>query len=295
MKKIFSLVLLVVLLIPRDSKACDICGCGVSNYNPFLFPHLTRSYVSVSYIHRSYVTYSDGIRAGKENYNTVLLSGQYSISKKLRLLATIPYQLNRLSNENGRTNRNGVGDVSVLANYQMLDKSTGPFRHSVTVGAGIKLPTGKHIVPKTETLDDQNFQLGTGSVDNLLNAAYRITYKNWMVAAATSYKYNTANKSGYRYGDILTNGISVIYRIDKSKYSFAPYLQVINETQMKDAKEHALQPASGGNVVYTGAGVDMTTRKFTTGINFQNAPVQDLAQGQIGVKPRLTVHLAFNL
>jgi len=294
MKKIFVFAVLLVCMLPRNAKACDICGCGVSNYNPFLFPHLTRSYVSMSYIHRVYRTNADGI-IGKEIYNTLLLAGQYSVTRKLRILATVPYQLNMLSNENGRTKRNGIGDVSMLVNYQLLDKPSTTLRHTLILGAGVKLPTGKHIVPKTQAIDDQNFQLGTGSVDYLLNASYRLAYKNWMVAASSSYKYNTQNKTDYRYGDVFTNGVGIYYRIERSKFSLTPYVQAINETQMKDAKEHALQSASGGNVFYTGVGVDVNTKKITTGINFQNAPVQDLAEGQINVKPRLTVHLAFNL
>jgi hypothetical protein len=294
MKRLF-IVCSVLFLSSGKLLACDICGCGVSNYNPFLFPHLSRSYLGLSWYHRLYQTHSDNGVTGKESYHSILISGQYSPLKNLQLVALLPYQVNKLNSDKGVKNISGLGDVSFIANWRLLDKAGEKFRQAIIAGGGVKLPTGKYNSSKSETINDQNFQLGSGSLDYLLNASYQLSYGKWVLSTASSYKYNTANKDGYRFGDVLTNGVTLVYRKDLAEISIVPYLQVINETQMKDANRHILQDHSGGNVLYTGGGIDINTKSFTVGANYQFAAKQNLAEGQINVKPRFVFHLSFTL
>ena len=278
-----------------QANACDICGCGVSNYNPFLFPHLSKTYLSLSYLHRTYHTHQGTEYAGTEYYNSILAAGQYSFGKKLQVVAMLPYQINRLDNAEGVKNISGVGDASILVNYKLWDKMTKQNRHTILIGGGFKLPTGKYSPAKNETINDQNFQLGTGSFDYLLNASYRLSYRKWMFGAASSYKYNTSNHDDYRFGDVLTNGATIVYRQEMDNFSLAPYVQLVHEKQMKDASNHVIHEHSGRHVLYTGAGLDINTRKIAVGFNYQFAPEQDLAHGDINVKPRFTTHISFIL
>src|SRR4051794_37712259 len=123
MKKFFIALLLLGSSFAQ-TKACDICGCGVSNYNPFLFPHLSRNYVSISYIHRLYHMHPDDGMDGNEFYNTVLIAGQYSLGRKLQFVAMVPYQVNQLMNDNGTKKVSGLGDASLLVNYTLWNKTT---------------------------------------------------------------------------------------------------------------------------------------------------------------------------
>jgi hypothetical protein len=276
-------------------QACDICGCGVGNYNPYLFPHLSKSYLSMSYIHRYYRTHSESGISGNEYYNSLLLTAQFSIGKKFQVLGVLPYQVNQLVIDNETKKQSGAGDVSFLVNYRLLDKMSTGKRQSLLIGAGVKLPTGKYTTAKTEEIDDQNFQLGTGSIDYILSASYRITLAKWAFSAATSYKYNTQNKDDFRFGDVLTSGATAVYRIDRNKFSIAPYAQLTSEIQMKDAAAHVIQDHSGGNAFYTGAGIDVNTKKAAMGINYQLPVSQNMAEGQITVRPKLSAHLSFVL
>lgn len=281
-----------LLYIP--ALACDVCGLGTSNYNPFLFPHLSKNYISVNYLHRLYYIRSEeGLT--KAQLNSFFISGQYSVNERLQLVVMLPYQFNKQEISGEAKNQEGAGDISLLGNYRLWNKQTRSNTQTVTVGGGFKLPSGKYTGSKSGTIEDQNFQLGTGSMDYLLNASYRLSYRRWIFSALGSYKYNRQNKDHYRYGDVLTTGGTVVYRKELKNFSVSPYLQVMKETQMKDADNHLLQSHSGGNILFGGGGFDVNTRKIAIGANYQFAARQNFFQGELIAKPRLSIHFSIVL
>jgi hypothetical protein len=207
----------------------------------------------------------------------------------------VPYQLNIQQNWYGANNTKGLGDITLMGNYRLLMHQGRSNTQTVVVGGGVKLPAGNYTAVKSEAIEDQNFQLGTGSIDYLLNASYRLSYRKWVFSAIGSYKYNTQNKDNYRYGDVLTTGATAVYRKELKNFSVAPYIQVMNETQMKDANNHILQNHSGGSALFTGGGIDINTRKIAVGVNYQFAADQNLSKGEIIAKPRLSAHISFVL
>lgn len=281
-------------MLMLQAHACDVCGGGVSNYNPALFPYLSYNYVRMNYMHRTYHRYADKIKTGKEIYNSLLVSGQYSVTKRVQIAATVPLQSNKLNDPYQTTTERGIGDISLLANYKLWDKESAGNRQAVMVGGGIKIPTGKSPSAEEDT-KALNFQQGSGSMDYLLNTSYRISFDKLIFSAAASYKYNTQNNNGYRFGDMITTGITSIYRKELRDISIAPYLQLISEKQMKDADHHVLQDHSGGFVLYTGGGVDVNTKRSAFGINYQFAADQNLAHGEIIARPRISAHISFIL
>jgi hypothetical protein len=291
MRKILITVFLSMAIL--KTYACDICGCSVSNYNPFLFPHMSKAYFSAGYIHRHYYVYPNSPKSADQNFNSLLLTTQYRIGKKMHFAAMLPYQVNKLVTRSAVRNVSGAGDISILLNYNLVDKITKRHRQTVMIGGGIKLASGAYTRAKAKDIDEQNFQLGTGSTDYILNASYRLSYRKWILSTSASYKYNTANRDDYRFGDVCNAGVNLIYRVDKDQLSITPYVELSSEHQMKDAAGHALQEHSGGNVFYTGTGVDVNTKKIAVGFKYSIPAIQDLAQGMILVKPGFSSHLSF--
>ena len=292
MKK-FSIALALGLTY-LSANACDVCGLGTSNYNPFLFPQLSRNYISINYLHRIYHIQSEN-GLNKNYLNTVFVSGQYSVHEKLQLVAMLPLQLNKKELDANTSHQKGIGDIGLLANYRLAIKQGRSSTQIFTIGAGVKFPTGKYSESKSGEIENQNFQLGTGSVDYSVHASYRISFRQLVLSALSSYKYNTPNKQGYRYGDVLTTGVTAVFRKELKNISITPYLQVMQEAQLKDADNHILQAHSGGKVLYTGGGIDVNSKKITIGANYQFAARQDLFQGEINARPRISFRLSIML
>ena len=293
MKKIFIATLLSAFLF-TTANACDICGGGSADYNPFLFPHLSKNYIGLNFLNRSLHGHNHDGSTTRARYSTLLIFGQYSISRKVKFLAFVPYSANMIERDNNIIKSKGTGDVILLVNYKLWDKAGESISQSLIIGGGAKLHTGTYTQPKTEDVNDRNFQLGTGSIDYILNGSYRMGYGNWVVNAIGSYKYNTANKEHYRFGDILTAGGTVAYQKTFDKISIAPYVQVVHESQMKDADKHVLQDNSGGSILYTGAGMDVSASQITIGANYQFA-ANSISKGELNANPRFSARISFAL
>ncbi|TCJ12128.1 hypothetical protein EPD60_16380 [Flaviaesturariibacter flavus] len=290
MKRILTTVLAGILLAATPAAACDICGCGVSYYNPYLFPHLSKSYIGLSSIHRTYTTLSHEGDASRERYHTLLLTAQYSLSRKIQLVGMLPWQFNTLQSSTGERHLSGAGDVTLLGQYRPWEHNSDKgIRQAVLVGAGVKLATGRYVPAATNKADDQNFQLGSGSNDLLLNGSYRVSLRKLTFSVSASYKYNNANSDDYRFGDIANVGIQAAWRQEWRRWSLSPYVQVSGDWMLKDADQHVLQTVSGGSVCYAGGGFDVNNRRLAFGASYQFAAAQDLAGGQIRVQPRLSL------
>lgn len=295
MKKHFLLLFIFSSFFASIASACDICGGGVSNYNPYLFPHLNRAYLGISYTHRNYQTLNANKSWNHEQYGAFLLSGQFSPAYRVQLAAIIPYQFNTLTNDDGSQALNGFGDATFLVNYNIWEREIKKNTHSLTIGGGLKFPSGKYRSVSQMETEEQNFQLGTGSIDYILQGTYRTSFRKWVLSATGSYKYNNQNRDGYRFGDVLTTGLTAVYKKELTNFSLLPYIIVLNEYYYNDADHHVLQSRSGGNVFSTGGGLDLSTEKISVGANFQVSPVQSLAEGDIKAKQRLALRVSFVL
>lgn len=291
MKKTFVAFLLAILC--QQATACDICG-GVSHLNPYMFPHLSRSYVSFAYLRNLYSSTEDGTLSNSNN-STLLLSGQYTVNGKLQLLAMVPYHFNQTTVGEASSSTEGLGDVTILANYNLFRVQTAALTHAFSLGAGVKLPTGRNGSNNLIDLTSEALQLGTGSLDYLASAIYRVNTGNFTLSTVGSYKYTTPNNGDYRYGDVLTTGATAVYTINRKDISLNPYLQIMNETHYRDAASHVLQNGSGGSVTYAGAGLDVSTSRLTIGANAQVAARQNLMRGNLTAKPKFSARISVTL
>jgi hypothetical protein len=303
MKKIFIGILPFLLFL--NSTACDVCGCGTGNFNPFMFPHLSRNFINFNYQHVYYTTHflENGEQiSNQEYYNTFSLAGQYSPVHNLQLMTVLPFQVNRQTGPEGNKSLSGLGDIVFLANYKLIDQITGKendmLRQSLIAGGGIKFASGEYHFDENNLnhVGNSNFQAGTGSTDYLLNAYYSLRYRKIGFSTGLSYKMNTENKDGYKFGNRFVNVTQVKYIRDIKSVSIIPNIGVMFEKMQEDELDGMTvdRNRTGGYNTQLLMGADINTAKWAVGVAYSTSIKQNLSAGQIVEKPGLNIHLSYS-
>ncbi|UJS21608.1 MAG: hypothetical protein L3J18_04700 [Candidatus Brocadia sp.] len=142
--------------------------------------------------------------------------GTYSVTERLQFLTTVPYVINDMDmrmvmrSPMGMDMRmdmemdtiEGLGDMTLMGLYKpYLDNPDAPAK-KLTVGIGLKLPTGKN----DDETDSGNLahavmQAGTGSWDPLFLINYLHTLSPVVFQANLLYHATTEGDEGYEFGD----------------------------------------------------------------------------------------------
>lgn len=294
-------MLLVAALAGSNATACDVCGCANSGSYFGLMPQSHKSIVGVRYNYLNFDTHPDSrILATKETFNVAELYGRFFPVKRVQVMAFVPYRFDRQVTSAITKTNSGLGDITALASYNVFNTlmdgtSSSALNHSLMLGGGIKLPTGKFRFDENNPLDvaNANFQLGTGSTDLIVNAFYSLNWDKWGLSANISRKFNTTNAEGYRFGDQVYGTLDLFRSFEIGKLSLVPSVGVYAE-QMDKGKQHgALLDITGGTIVNGSVGVNLFAEKWMLGVNAQRPVHQVSGSGHVFLNDRVQVQLGF--
>ena len=307
MKKIFLFIIVAVFSF-TESKACDICGCGVGNSYIGILPDFGKRIFGLRYRYNSWLTHvgvggATTYLTSTEKYRIAELWGGWNIGNRFRIMASIPYNFDERLNQGTTNTKNGLGDISASVFYELIKSRKAVFTdkllvQSFWIGGGIKLPTGKYNPKdKSTTSESTNlFQLGTGSVDFSVNAMYDIRLQDAGLNVSASYKINGNNKYDYSYGNKLSANAQAYYKFRiKDVVTIAPNAELLYETAKKDIDNKFSVDISGGNALMGTAGVEMSLKKISIGGNWQKPLSQNLANGIVKANNRAMIHISFFL
>ena len=312
MKKVFMAI--TILLLAYNANACSICGCGGGNLYLGMYPNFDSKFFGIRYNHSSYKTIlqNDNTQFSNNTYNTYEIWTGYNLTKKWQLFGFIPYQSNNIVSDDGSSKTNGLGDITLLTNYQLLntrkvvnDKKL--IIHQLWIGGGIKLKTGSFTVDPHDadiTLADVNAQMGTGSTDFILNARDIYQVENLGLATNLNYKINTQNREGYQFGNKLTMNSIFYYNINNKHTVFTPNAGLQfenNEGNKLDGHLISLTEGldngayrTGGHSVNILGGAELNVKKITLGVNIQLPIEQNYAAGQTNLNWKGTAHISYS-
>lgn len=307
MKK-YILMLFLATTLPIITIACDICGCGVGNSYIGILPDFHKHIFGLRYRYNSMLTHvgvngSTTYLTTKETYNTIEAWGGWNIGKTFRIMASIPYSFNERTNQGVANSKNGIGDITLLGYYQLLNNRHTIFTHkllvqSLWIGGGIKLATGEYNpLDKSTANDNANvFQLGTGSYDLNIGAMYDMRLQDIGINLSANYKITTANKYDYQYSNKFNINTQAYYKFRiKSKLTIAPNAGVQYERANKDLDKDFKVTSSGGNLLLATTGIEMVSGKIAIGANMQIPFSRNLANGIVKANNRIMLHVAFAL
>ena len=105
--------------------SCPICGCGGGNVYMGLLPDFKYQFIGLRFHTTQYHTQliNDPSQFSTNYYNTVELWGGVRLGKKIQLLAFVPYYMNKQVDDDGTTYTHGLGDITVMGQYQVFSSS----------------------------------------------------------------------------------------------------------------------------------------------------------------------------
>ena len=245
---------------------------------------------------------NDPTQFSNDYYKIVELWSGINIGPKLQILAFIPYHINKQFTDDGIKTQDGIGDISILLNYNLLHTRSNAgknlIEHQLWIGAGIKLPTGKNNVDINDPSvnpGDVNSQSGTGSTDFLLNASYDVSINKFGLSTSVNYKINTDNKTRYRFGNRFTSNTFAFFKLNAMGLGIAPNAGLLYENSASNNLNKVTVVQTGGHLISVAGGVEMNFKKIALGANLQLPVAQNFAEGQTQSKVKGLVHLTFAL
>lgn len=296
MKTKLYITVILFTAVFSDLLACNVCGCGVGNYHYGILPQFQKNFVGLRYRHRSYISHlAEGHMAhhSQETFQSAELWGRFYPAERLQAFVFIPYNFNERQEGSKMTYLNGIGDVVVSANYNMINTydSTSDWKHNLLAGAGVKLPTGEFRKVEDGLTINQNFQLGTGSVDLLLNLIYTVRYKGAGINTEFTYNINGTNRDEYRFGNTSRTGLSAFYILNAGAFTVMPNAGVSIETYEDNAQFDTPFSDTGGWAVLYQAGIESYYRNIALGLSYQDPGRQELFSGKVISKSRFAAHI----
>jgi hypothetical protein len=290
---------LLISLTLKNLVACDICGCSTGNYFLGPTPQFKSYFIGTRYSFRSFNTVlkTDNEQYSKDFYQTAEIWSGLKINQRFQALVFIPYNINYSKTDDGNKLHEGLGDLTLIGNYSILDKvsltkENAAVSQQLYVGLGVKVPTGQYSLNMAEVVSSANSQPGTGSLDFLLSTSYNLTINNWGIASNLNYKINQS-ASDFRFGNrfsAMAFGFRT-YQVKKNSFSPTIGLLVENMQPLELAKVKVMN--TGGNAFLGAVGIETRFKNLSIGVNAQLPIEQNISDLQTKINLRGMVHLTY--
>lgn len=291
---------LLFLLAHSQLISCDACGCSMSQINWGILPNQSSHYLGLWWQYQRYGSFSgsefDALdeQYAEEQFNLIELRGRFNINKKWKLFGIVPYAYHIRERDGAEVILNGLGDITLMANYQVLstpDSLQKVVRHSVAVGAGLKLPTGSfQEIEDQETFANPYFQVGTGSWDILFNLVYTLRWNNFGLNTDFTYKWNTTNSNDYKFGNRFNGALTLFQLTNLGTFQIMPNIGVFVEQAEWDVMDNFYRTFTGGEAVFGNLGMELYFNRFNLGANYNHPIYADWSNGQLEPEGRYSVH-----
>lgn len=215
----------------------------------------------------------------------------YGLTEQISVVLTAPFVNKELDFTDG-TNRAsrkdaGLGDVVLLGKYRLYTKDYPAATSRFSSVAGTELPTGQSGDADARGKLPRDLQLGSGSTDPIMGAAYTWQSLDDEWDLNLTYQVNTtANK--FEFGDVLTYTVAYQRRIwpiqlpERGLYAQWNVVLEANGQWEQQAKDHARRlDNTGGHLLLLSPGVQVATKRFVIESSIQLPVLQHLNGSQV--------------
>ncbi len=230
-----------------------------------------------------------------EQFQTLEVWARIYPARRWQAFILAPYRMNRQTEGTRVSKMPGLGDISVYAGYLLVDGTDSIrslWNHTLSVGGGVKLPTGRHqSVAADGAVAHPNIQAGTGSTDFLATLAYTVRRSGWGSAADLQVRLTTTNAQHYRFGNRLSGSVKFFYWSNQGAISLLPHTGIFFDAAAADTDRGNPIEGSAGITGYGIVGLDVYAGRFSTGLSFQ--PPLWQSRGTVQSRSRWTISVNY--
>lgn len=213
----------------------------------------------------------------------------YGVSEKAALFLKVPYLDKELQYaESDTRGDSGIGDITLLGKYRIYTKDYPGKTSRFSILTGVKLPTGEDDEEDRFGTLPQGLQLGSGSFDPIIGAAYTWQSLDFEVDIDITYKFNTEGANDFEFGDLFKYNIAYQRRVwpfklpEEGLYSQLNLVLELNgQYQQKNKSSGTKLADSGGNTIFLSPGLQYVMERFIIEGSVQLPVVQDLNGAQL--------------
>lgn len=285
--------------------ACDMCACGAGSNYSGIIPNFSKNLIGIRYQHQSSdyisntVNFNGSSAVEADIYQRADLYFRYYASKRIQLLAFVPYQIHQRIESLRSTTITGVGDINALVYYTFYntgDSLGKTHKHTWYAGGGVKLPTGLYQQrDETKAMLPSLFQIGTGAYAFSIQNIYTYRYKNVGINTNLQYRYNLKNELGFKLGNQIIANANVFYLKKFTSFSLLPSIGFLFDSIEENENFDLKNPTTGGYANIVSIGLDTYYKRFVFQVMAFGIANQNLSVAMPQNRWKLTFGIAYFL
>ncbi len=199
------------------------------------------------------------------NSSVSQLFAGYNFNDWLGVQLNVPIIYRSYGYQAKRGSESGIGDVSLIGNLRIFEKSEEACTLQLAALGGAKFPTGASLQLNPEQPDfspgigGHDLTLGSGSYDGLVGMGFFARYKRVFLTGSMEYTIRTDGSFGYKFAnDWSWNGGPGVYVYLKRKHTLSLQAVVSGETKGLDVINGAPIDDTGETEIYVGPQINYT-------------------------------------
>lgn len=272
-------VLMSLLFAANSAYACDLCaiyrGVEAKESRPGVSVGLAEQFTRFSTLKEDGREVQNEAGQYMESFITQFFAG-YRFSPDAGVQVNVPLVSRSFRRPEGfaidRGVDTGLGDISVIFDYRLIDGLTEDTFYILSVFGGVKLPTGDSGRLQEEKFEPpappgapesgihgHDLALGSGSTDVIAGLSGAFHYNRFFVDASAQYAIRTRGALGYRYANDLIWAVKPGYfpLVEHDK-TFGIQLAVTGEAKGRDTFMDKKAEDTGVNSVFMGPELSFT-------------------------------------
>jgi hypothetical protein len=295
-----ALFIAVLLAAATQSRACDACGCSIGSVGFGMIPLQPAHFVGVGWQHQNFRTEhpplfkNERTTFSSDEFRRLQVRGRFYFKSKFFTDITVGVADNRVEEFGKITHLRGLTDPEIVVMGRILKRGDEMTNNQLIwyTGVGLRLPIGK--TDESSFLTLPNAQPGAGSTTYVVRSFLTARAKQVGVMYNVNYLVPTVNKYDYRFGNELTNQVSLFKRYIRKQWRLVPEIGGRFVYRTKDhlvASQNEVNDLSGVNLLTAYGGTTIFHDSYGVRSFVQFPVVHQINSGLTQPKPFYSIQL----